>query len=76
LKDALRLYDEATILRTIPPYFGDHRSIDRVGASIPLFVARIATLAGSALDELEDFTGRGQALAAAEAAATTEKTTP
>jgi hypothetical protein len=69
LKDALRLYDEPTILRAIPPYFADRRSIDRVGASIPLFVTRIATLAGSAPDDFEDFTGRGRALAAAEVAA-------
>jgi hypothetical protein len=76
LKDALRVYDEATILRAIPVYLADRQSIARLGASIPLFVGRIATLAGSAPNDVEDFTGRGQALVAAEAAAVKMSATP
>jgi len=69
LKDALQQYDEPTILRAIPLYFAERQSMTRVGARIPLFVDRIATLTGPATEVLEDFTGRGQALVAAEGTA-------
>jgi hypothetical protein len=71
LQQALALYDEATVLRALPSYFADRRSIDRVGASIPLFVGRVAVLAGAAPADLEDFTGHGH-----RAATETTKATP
>jgi hypothetical protein len=45
LKDALRLYDAATIERTLAAYFADRSARLRFGANVPQFVAQIATLA-------------------------------
>jgi Helix-turn-helix domain len=45
LKDALKLYDEPTIRRTLDAYFADRAARLRFGASVPQFVAGIATLA-------------------------------
>jgi hypothetical protein len=59
LKRALAVYAEATIRDALPAYFADRRSLDRIGASIPLFVQRIGTLAGRRGPDLPDFTGTG-----------------
>ena len=77
LKDALRLYDEPTIRRTLDAYFADRTARLRFGASVPQFVAQIATLAARTPDRppLRNFTAERwaeeEAAERAAAAATT-----
>jgi hypothetical protein len=47
-KRALTKYDEATIRSALPAYFADRQSIARIGADVPKFVGRIATLLATA----------------------------
>jgi hypothetical protein len=66
-KRALATYDEASIRRALAPYFADRRSLDHIGADVPKFVGRIATLLatsasnGAVAPAYRDFTGHGQA---------------
>src|SRR5262249_39636698 len=47
LKRALATHDEATIQRALVEYFADPSARRKYGASVPLFVDRIATLASA-----------------------------
>jgi hypothetical protein len=68
-KRALTKFDEPDIRRAVPLYFQDRRSIDKLGARVPLFVDRLAVLLagpnGRPSPARRDFTGEGQAAAAA-----------
>ena len=74
LKRALRTFDEPAIRGVLPAYFADRRSIDRLGARVPLFVDRIATLTAASVNgtarAVPDFTGQGRKPAAGGRAAT------
>jgi hypothetical protein len=67
-KRALATFDESTIRQALAPYFTDLRSIEHIGADVPKFVGRIATLLATApsngarpASAYPDFTGHGQA---------------
>ena len=47
IKRALATHDEATIQRALVEYFADPSARRKYGASVPLFVDRIATLASA-----------------------------